>query len=69
MTSPARARLIKPSMAEIEIHEGKNRIVRRIFEKLGYKVVSLKRTRIGKYTLGSLREGEWKYFIQGEHYK
>lgn len=48
-----------------EIHviltEGKNRQIRKMFGQLGYHIVSLKRVRIGKLTLGSLSTGMWKY--------
>lgn len=40
--------------------QGKNRQIRRMFQELGIKVKELKRKRIGKYTLGDLKEGEWE---------
>ena len=45
----------------IEIHSGKNRIVRRIFESLGYKVVKLDRVFFAGLTKKGLRRGEWRY--------
>ena len=45
----------------IEIHSGKNRIVRRIFESLGYKVMKLDRVFFACLTKKGLRCGEWRY--------
>lgn len=62
ITAPARARVVeklrKNAWIEIEIHEGRNREVRRIFEALGYFVEKLIRVRIGPLSLGRLRPGE-----------
>ena len=50
----------------IEIHSGKNRIVRRIFESLGYKVVKLDRVFFAGLTKKGLRRGEWRYLTEHE---
>ena len=50
----------------IEIHSGKNRIVRRIFESLGYKVTKLDRVQFAGLTKKNLRRGEWRYLSQEE---
>ena len=50
----------------IEIHSGKNRIVRRIFESLGYKVVKLDRVFFARFTKKGLRRGEWRYLTEQE---
>lgn len=50
----------------IILTEGKNRQIRRMCELLDLKVVSLKRTRIGKLHLGNLAEGEWRYLSKNE---
>ena len=50
----------------IEIHSGKNRIVRRIFESLGYKVVKLDRVLFAGLTKKGLRRGEWRYLTEQE---
>lgn len=50
----------------IEIHSGKNRIVRRIFETLGYKVVKLDRVFFAGLTKKGLRRGEWRYLTEAE---
>ena len=49
-----------PTLLEITIHEGKNRIVRRIFEKFGFKVTFLKRIRIGNLGIEGLRPGKYR---------
>ena len=50
----------------IEIHSGKNRIVRRIFESLGYKVVKLDRVYFAGLTKKGLRRGDWRYLTEME---
>ncbi|WP_321425621.1 pseudouridine synthase [uncultured Bacteroides sp.] len=50
----------------IEIHSGKNRIVRRLFESLGYKVIKLDRVFFAGLTKKSLRRGEWRYLTEQE---
>lgn len=54
------------NVLKITIHEGKNRIVRRIFEKFGFTVVTLKRTEIGKLRLGDLKPGEYRELTKKE---
>lgn len=50
----------------IEIHSGKNRIVRRIFESLGYHVVKLDRVYFAGLTKKNLRRGDWRYLTERE---
>ena len=50
----------------IEIHSGKNRIVRRIFESLGYRVVKLDRVQFAGLTKKNLRRGDWRFLTQKE---
>ena len=50
----------------IEIHSGKNRIVRRIFESLGYTVKALDRVYFAGLTKKGLNKGEWRYLTTGE---
>ena len=50
----------------IEIHSGKNRIVRRMFESLGYHVTKLDRVMFAGLTKKGLRRGEWRYLTQQE---
>ena len=56
----------KKSDVGIEIHSGKNRIVRRIFESLGYKVIKLDRVYFAGLTKKGLRRGEWRYLTEKE---
>lgn len=44
---------------ELTIHDGKNRVIRRMFEALGYKVLSLHRVKIGNMSLGNLKVGKY----------
>ena len=50
----------------IEIHSGKNRIVRRIFESLGYRVQKLDRVQFAGLTKKNLRRGDWRYLTEEE---
>ena len=50
----------------IEIHSGKNRIVRRIFESLGYRVTKLDRVQFAGLTKKNLRRGDWRYLTEEE---
>jgi len=70
LAGPARARVLeklkKNAWVEIEIHEGRNREVRRLFETLGYFVEKLIRVRVGPIALGFLRPGEIRALSQSE---
>ncbi len=63
-TSPAKIEMVnqdpKNTTYEVIIHEGMNRQIRRMFDRLGYEVVSLIRVRIGNISLGSLKPGEYR---------
>ena len=50
----------------IEIHSGKNRIVRRIFESLGYEVKALDRVYFAGLTKKGIKRGDWRYLSEGE---
>lgn len=50
----------------IEIHSGKNRVVRRIFETLGYDVRALDRVYFAGLTKKGVSKGEWRYLTEGE---
>src|SRR5574344_932791 len=54
------------SQVGIEIHSGKNRIVRRIFESLGYRVIKLDRVQFAGLTKKNLRRGDWRYLTEEE---
>ena len=57
-TSPAHVRIINPTVVEITIHEGKNRIIRDMASTLGLRIRFLKRVAVGKLRLGDLAEGQ-----------
>ena len=50
----------------VKIHSGKNRIVRRIFEHLGYEVTKLDRTTFAGLTKKDLPRGHWRYLTERE---
>ena len=54
------------SQVGIEIHSGKNRIVRRIFESLGYRVTKLDRVYFAGLTKKGLRRGDWRFLTEME---
>ncbi len=54
------------SQVGIEIHSGRNRIVRRIFEHLGYRVVKLDRVQFAGLTKKNLRRGDWRFLTEKE---
>lgn len=64
------ARLISSSLSqsvvELELTEGKNREVRRLFESQGLAVKRLQRTQIGKIKLGELKPGKWRTLTEPE---
>ncbi|MEP6594316.1 MAG: pseudouridine synthase [Ginsengibacter sp.] len=54
------------SIIGIEIHSGRNRIVRRIFEHLGYKVKVLDRVMYANFTKKNVERGKWRYLGEKE---
>ena len=58
--------LDKKNEVGIEIHIGKNRIVRKIFEKIGFKVVKLDRIMFGMLTKQNLPRGKWRKLTESE---
>ncbi len=50
----------------IEIHSGRNRIVRRIFEHLGYRIVRLDRVYFAGLTKKNVKRGDWRYLTEKE---
>jgi 23S rRNA pseudouridine2605 synthase len=70
MTAPARVSVVKLnnliSELVIEIHEGRNRQIRRMCEAIGHPVKYLCRTRMGSLTLEGLEPGQWRYLTPAE---
>ncbi|MCE5211779.1 MAG: rRNA pseudouridine synthase [Deltaproteobacteria bacterium] len=56
----------KSSWLRLTLREGRNRIIRRGFEAIGYRVASLMREAIGDLKLGTLKEAEWRYLTKKE---
>ena len=69
-TSPAKVEIVemkeKSTVLKIVIHEGRNRQVKRMFEAVGHNVLRLKRTAVGKLTLGDLKPGQWRFLAPRE---
>ena len=69
-TAPCKIRLLRTtaqySWVEIVLHEGKNREVRRIMQKMGHPVNKLKRVAYAFLKIGDLAPGEWRMLTPGE---
>jgi len=66
MTAPARVGKVAATALRMTIHEGRNRQIRRMCEKVGHPVVRLVRTRIGPLTDRQLKPGEWRPLTTAE---
>ncbi len=69
VTSPAKIKVLSrgaSSRVAITIREGRNRQVRKMCDAIGHPVIELKRIKLGKLTLGNLKEGQWRFLTQGE---
>lgn len=72
VTRPAKVKILKTdiekniSRLEITIHEGKNRQVRKMCEKVGSKVIALHRSKIGNIGVKDLKLGSWRYLTKRE---
>ncbi len=69
-TAPAQVSVVRretfATVAQVTIHEGRNRQVRRMFEAVGHRVLALRRVRFGPLALGALRPGQWRELTQDE---
>jgi len=70
LTAPAKVVLLREdkgnALLEITIHEGRNRQVKRMVEKVGHPVLHLKRTSFGPLQLGRMQPGDWRYLTPEE---
>ncbi len=65
-TAPATVGAVAPGVLRIVVHEGRNRLVRRMCEAVGHPVRRLVRTRIGPISDSSLRPGSWRALTVAE---
>ena len=70
VTSKSKVEILKhgdhSTIVEIQIYEGKNRQVRKMFASVGNKVIDLERIAIGDLHLGHLKSGHWRKLTQRE---
>ena len=55
-----------PNLLSFQIHEGKNRQIRRMCQQVGLTVKALRRVREGQVQLGGLKLGKWRYLTDEE---
>ena len=69
-TAPAKVKILKAGEnftdVRIVIHEGRNRQVKKMFASVGCFVTALKRTAVGKFTLGNIAPGTYREFTKAE---
>jgi len=65
-TAPAKVKIVSKREIRIAIFEGRNRQIRRMIEKFGYKVLMLRREKIGELFLGDLKEGKYRELTKEE---
>jgi len=70
VTAPAFVKVLNyyenKTKLEITIHEGRNRQIRKMCEKIGHPVIRLKRIAYGNLELGGLKPGEWRFLTDKE---
>jgi len=57
---------VKGTLLMAKLHEGRKRELRRMFEYKGFRVLALKRVKLGSLDLGPLKKGEWRYLTREE---
>ncbi len=69
-TAPAKFRIltttVKGTLLLAKLHEGRKRELRRMFEYKGFRVLALKRIKLGNLHLGHLKKGKWRYLTRDE---
>lgn len=63
---PDEVKVLKQDKLRLTIHEGLNKVVKRMMKELGYKVTNLRRVAIGNLKLGLLKQGEIKKYNKNE---
>lgn len=66
MSAPCKVRYLKNKKVEITLYEGRKRQIKRMFSKLGYRVVSLERIKEGVLSLGNLPLGKWCHLSKND---
>ena len=56
----AKIKLLHTNVAEVTVHEGRHKVVKRIFKEVGNYVLRITRTKIGNIGIGSLKPGMWR---------
>ncbi len=62
----ARIKMLHKDVAEVVVHEGRHKIVKRLFKEVGNYVVRITRTRIGSIGIGILKHGMWRELSREE---
>ncbi|UCE40940.1 MAG: rRNA pseudouridine synthase [Candidatus Aminicenantes bacterium] len=69
-TAPAKFRIltttVKGTLLMAKLHEGRKRELRRMFECMGFRVIALKRVKLGSLHLGPLKKGKWRHLKREE---
>jgi len=69
-TAPAKFRIltttVKGTLVLAKLHEGRKRELRRMFEYMGFRVLALKRVKLGNLHLGPLKKGKWRHLTREE---
>ena len=62
----ARIKMLQKDIAEVTVHEGRHKIIKRLFKQLGNYVLRITRTRIGSIGIGKLKPGAWRELSREE---
>ena len=69
-TAPAKIAIVsshqKGTRLRVEIHEGRKRELKKMFEAVGHRVLEIKRIKFAGLSLGKLKKGKWRHLTQGE---
>ena len=62
----AKIKMLHKDVAEVVVHEGRHKIIKRLFKQLGNYVLRITRTRIGTIGIGKLKPGTWRELSREE---